>query len=96
VCLAPLLTELLSFSPPQAAKSQSKVGVLLGLPQSSFGLIVGAKGATVMRLRQESGADIFVSRDDSGRIEITGDAESVQQAYESIIEVVESSSRREY
>lgn len=34
--------------------------------------IVGTKGATVSRLRAETGADIFISRDDSNVIELTG------------------------
>ena len=47
-----------------AAKA-SHVGFLTLADRSSFPRIVGAKGATVSRLRTETGADITVGRDDN-------------------------------
>lgn len=47
------------------AEQMSHVGYLTLPDRSSFPRIVGSKGATVARLRQETGADITVSREDS-------------------------------
>ena len=47
------------------AEEMSHVGFLTLPDRSAFPRIVGAKGATVARLRAESQADITVSREDS-------------------------------
>ena len=47
------------------AEKMSHVGFLTLPDRSTFPRIVGAKGANVSRLREESGADITVSRDDN-------------------------------
>ena len=47
------------------AEEMSHVGFLTLPDRSLFPRIVGSKGANVARLRNESGADITVSRDDS-------------------------------
>lgn len=47
------------------AEQMSHVGYLTMPDRSSFPRIVGSKGANVSRLRQETGADITVSREDS-------------------------------
>ena len=47
------------------AEDMTHVGFLTLPDRSMFPRIVGAKGANVARLRNESGADITVSRDDS-------------------------------
>lgn len=47
------------------AEKMSHVGFLTLPDRSSFPRIVGSKGANVARLRNESGADITVSREDS-------------------------------
>lgn len=72
----------------KTAEAASHIGVLAGLPQSAFARIVGTKGATVSRLRAESGTDIFIPRDDSNVVEITGSKEDVEAAKDLIIEIV--------
>ena len=47
------------------AERMSHVGFLTMPDRSSFPRIVGAKGANVARLRNETGADITVSRDNN-------------------------------
>jgi polyribonucleotide nucleotidyltransferase len=70
-----------------AAQAATHVGLLTGLPRSAFPRIIGAKGATISRLRADTGADITVGKDDD-LITITGDAESVEQARDAILEIV--------
>lgn len=71
----------------QAAQAATHVGLLTGLPRSAFPRIIGSKGATISRLRAETGADITVGKDDD-LITITGDEESVGQARDAILEIV--------
>lgn len=47
------------------AERMTHVGFLTLADRSTFPRIVGSKGATVSRLRSETGADITVSREDS-------------------------------
>ncbi|EGO25375.1 hypothetical protein SERLADRAFT_368777 [Serpula lacrymans var. lacrymans S7.9] len=49
----------------EQAKSMSQVGFLTLPDRSTFPRIVGSKGANVTRLRNETGADITVSRENS-------------------------------
>ena len=49
----------------------ASVGLLSGLPRSAFPRIIGSKGATISRLRADTGADINVGKDDD-LITITG------------------------
>lgn len=70
-----------------SAQAATHVGLLTGLPRSAFPRIIGAKGATISRLRADTGADINVGKDDD-LITITGDAESVEQARDAILEIV--------
>ncbi|BEJ11747.1 hypothetical protein CspHIS471_0202070 [Cutaneotrichosporon sp. HIS471] len=69
------------------AQAATHVGLLTGLPRSAFPRVIGAKGATITRLRADTGADITVGKDDD-LITITGDAESVEQARDAILEIV--------
>ncbi|CDZ98263.1 Vigilin [Phaffia rhodozyma] len=71
----------------QSAEQARYVGILAGLPQSSFARIVGSKGTTVSRLRAESGAEIIVGKGDSDIIQIIGDKESILHAKEAIVEI---------
>lgn len=71
----------------QTAAAATHVGLLTGLPRSAFPRIIGSKGATISRLRAETGADITVGKDDD-LITITGDEESVNQAKEAILSIV--------
>ncbi|WRT70206.1 uncharacterized protein IL334_007201 [Kwoniella shivajii] len=71
----------------EKAKSATHVGLLTGLPRSAFPRIIGSKGATISRIRAETGADVQVSKDDD-LITITGDESSVLQAKDSILSIV--------
>ncbi|WVR00176.1 hypothetical protein IAU59_007318 [Kwoniella sp. CBS 9459] len=71
----------------EKAKAATHVGLLTGLPRSAFPRIIGSKGATISRMRAETGADIQVSKDDD-LITITGDETSVLQAKDSILSIV--------
>jgi polyribonucleotide nucleotidyltransferase len=75
-----------------AAAAATHAGLLTGLPRSAFPRIIGAKGATISRLRAETGADITVGKDDD-LITIVGDEESVSQAKDAILEIVSRPSR---
>jgi hypothetical protein len=46
------------------AEKMAFVGFLSGLDKSAFPRIIGTKGANVSRLRDETGADINVSKED--------------------------------
>ena len=52
-------------------ESATHVGLWTGLPRSAFPRIIGSKGATISRLRVETGADIQVGKEDD-LITITG------------------------
>ncbi|KAK4684762.1 hypothetical protein P7C73_g5402, partial [Tremellales sp. Uapishka_1] len=77
------------------AKAATHVGALTGLPRSAFPRIIGTKGATISRLRAETGTDIVVGKDDD-LITITGDEESVLQAKEAILSIVSRSGGQRY
>ncbi|RSH91859.1 hypothetical protein EHS25_009229 [Saitozyma podzolica] len=77
----------------EKAKAATHVGLLTGLPRSAFPRIIGSKGATISRLRVETGADIQVSKDDD-LITITGDEASVNQAKDAILSIVSRSGGR--
>ncbi|KAF5351639.1 hypothetical protein D9756_007548 [Leucocoprinus leucothites] len=68
----------------QSAERMTHVGYLTLLDRSSFPRIVGAKGANVARLRQETGADITVSREDN-TITIIGAENDIEAAKTAII-----------
>ncbi|KAH9949574.1 hypothetical protein B0H21DRAFT_777185 [Amylocystis lapponica] len=66
------------------AEKMSHVGFLTMPDRSSFPRIVGSKGSNVARLRNESGADITVSREDS-TITIIGSETAIEAAKEAIL-----------
>ncbi|KAL4252818.1 K Homology domain-containing protein [Abortiporus biennis] len=75
------------------AKKMSHVGFLTMPDRSSFPRIVGSKGANVARLRNESGADITVSREDT-TIVIVGSEEAIESAKDSILKIASQPSGR--
>lgn len=75
------------------AEKATSVGFLTLPDRSQFPRIVGTKGANVSRLRNETGADILVSRD-SNTIVITGSTSSLELAKESILKMLSTSSYR--
>ncbi|WVQ84623.1 hypothetical protein IAT38_006778 [Cryptococcus sp. DSM 104549] len=76
----------------ERAKAATHIGYLTGLPRSAFPRIIGSKGATISRMRVETGADIQVSKDDD-LITITGDEDSVLQGREAILAIISRPSR---
>ncbi|WWC91688.1 uncharacterized protein L201_006634 [Kwoniella dendrophila CBS 6074] len=78
----------------EKAKSATHVGLLTGVPRSAFPRIIGSKGATISRIRLETGADVQVSKDDD-LITITGDETSVLQAKDSILTIVSRPGRND-
>ncbi|KAK8853234.1 hypothetical protein IAR55_003936 [Kwoniella newhampshirensis] len=78
----------------ERAKSATHVGLLTGLPRSAFPRIIGSKGATISRLRAETGADIQVSKDDD-LISVVGDETSVIQAKDAVLQIVSRPGRSE-
>ncbi|KIK67202.1 hypothetical protein GYMLUDRAFT_37269 [Collybiopsis luxurians FD-317 M1] len=68
------------------AKGMSFVGFLTLPDRSTFPRIVGSKGANVMRLRNETGADITVSRENS-TIVIVGSESDITAAKNAIIKL---------
>ncbi|XAO24488.1 hypothetical protein I312_103289 [Cryptococcus bacillisporus CA1280] len=79
----------------EKAKQATHVGYLTGLPRSAFPRIIGSKGATISRMRLETGADIQVGKEDD-LITITGDEESVLQAKDAILSIVSRPGRERY
>lgn len=77
----------------KAAESASHVGLLTGLPRAAFPRIIGSKGATISRLRAETGTDITVGKEND-LITITGSESSVLAAREAILSVVTRSGSR--
>ncbi|TXT10874.1 hypothetical protein VHUM_02379 [Vanrija humicola] len=75
------------------AESASHVGLLTGLPRAAFPRIIGSKGATISRLRAETGTDINVGKEND-LITITGSESSVLAAKEAILSVVTRSGSR--
>ncbi|ODN73290.1 hypothetical protein L202_07839 [Cryptococcus amylolentus CBS 6039] len=76
----------------EKAKQATHIGYLTGLPRSAFPRIIGSKGATISRIRLETGADVQVGKEDD-LITITGDKESVLQAKDAIVSIVSRPSR---
>ncbi|KAF8894055.1 hypothetical protein BD779DRAFT_1504999 [Infundibulicybe gibba] len=74
------------------AERMSHVGFLTLADRSMFPRIVGAKGANVARLRNETGADITVNRDDN-TIVIIGAESDITAAKDAILRMVSNSSR---
>jgi len=76
----------------KSAEEATHVGFLTLPDRGAFPRIVGSKGATVARLRAETGADITVSRE-TNNITIIGSLEAVETAKEAILNVVNSNPR---
>ncbi|KAG7098781.1 hypothetical protein E1B28_000688 [Marasmius oreades] len=74
------------------AKGMSHVGFLTLPDKSSFPRIVGSKGANVARLRNETGADITVGRDNN-TIVIVGSESDINVAKSAILRLASSSGR---
>ncbi|KAI0930260.1 hypothetical protein AcV5_007021 [Taiwanofungus camphoratus] len=74
------------------AEKMSHIGFLTLPDRSTFPRVVGAKGANVARLRNESGADITVSREDSTII-IVGSENAIESAKEAILKMSASRPR---
>jgi hypothetical protein len=68
------------------AEKMAYIGFLSGLDQSVFPRIIGTKGANISRLRDETGADINVSKDDD-TITITGTQSAIDHAKEEILKI---------
>ncbi|WVN90844.1 uncharacterized protein L203_106087 [Cryptococcus depauperatus CBS 7841] len=79
----------------EKAKQATHVGYLSGLPRTAFPRIIGGKGATISRIRLETGANIQVGKEDD-LITIIGDKESVLQAKEAILTIVSRPNRDRY
>ncbi|OSD06860.1 hypothetical protein PYCCODRAFT_1431051 [Trametes coccinea BRFM310] len=75
------------------AEKMSHVGFLTLPDRSMFPRIVGAKGSNVARLRNESGADITVNRDDN-TIVIVGSETAIETAKEAILKMTTNSGGR--
>lgn len=74
------------------AAAMTCVGFLTLPDRSAFPRIVGSKGSNVARLRNETGADITVGRDNSTII-IIGSKSAVDAAKEAILKQISSSGR---
>ncbi|CUA66866.1 Vigilin 1 [Rhizoctonia solani] len=74
------------------AQSASHVGFLTLADRSAFPRIVGTKGASVARLRNETGAEITVGRDDN-TIVIIGSESVIEHAKSKILDIVNNSAR---
>ncbi|CDO77315.1 hypothetical protein BN946_scf184775.g5 [Trametes cinnabarina] len=72
------------------AEKMTHVGFLTLPDRSMFPRIVGAKGSNVARLRNESGADITVNRDDN-TIVIVGSETAIETAKEAILNMTANS-----
>ncbi|KAF5393250.1 hypothetical protein D9757_000766 [Collybiopsis confluens] len=77
------------------AKGMSEVGFLTLPDRSTFPRIVGSKGANVMRLRNETGADITVSRENS-TIVIVGSESDIVGAKNAIIKLASGGRQRQH
>ncbi|KIK09901.1 hypothetical protein K443DRAFT_671215 [Laccaria amethystina LaAM-08-1] len=75
-----------------SAERMSHVGFLTLPDRSSFPRIVGSKGANVARLRNETGADITVSRENN-TIVIIGAEGEIKAAKEAIIRMASNGNR---
>jgi len=76
----------------EQAASMSHVGFLTLSDRSSFPRIVGSKGANVARLRNETGADITVSRENN-TIVIIGTETNIVAAKDAIIRMASNTGR---
>ncbi|KAH7925953.1 hypothetical protein BV22DRAFT_1064054 [Leucogyrophana mollusca] len=76
----------------EQAENMSHVGFLTLPDRSAFPRIVGSKGANVARLRNETGADITVSRENS-TIVIIGSESAVESAKDAILKQASSVAR---
>ncbi|CAE6410521.1 unnamed protein product [Rhizoctonia solani] len=74
------------------AQSASHVGFLTLADRSAFPRIVGTKGASVARLRNETGAEITVGREDN-TIVIIGSESVIEHAKSKILDIVNNSTR---
>jgi hypothetical protein len=74
------------------AGRMSHVGFLTTPDRSAFPRIVGAKGSNVSRLRNETGADIIVSRENS-TIVIIGSESEILSAKDAIMRMISNSGR---
>jgi len=74
------------------AARMSHVGFLTLPDRSSFPRIVGSKGSNVARLRNETGADITVSRE-TNTIVIIGAEQDILAAKDAIINMTSNNSR---
>ncbi|KAG2015753.1 SCP160 protein [Coprinopsis cinerea AmutBmut pab1-1] len=83
--------KLLSQAIENAAK-KTHVGFLTLADRSSFPRIVGTKGANVARLRDESGADITVGRENN-TIVIVGSETEINDAKTAILKLASNSGR---
>jgi rRNA processing protein Krr1/Pno1 len=77
------------------AKGMAFVGFLTLPDRSAFPRIVGSKGANVIRLRNETGADITVSRENS-TIVIVGSENDIIAAKNAIIKLASGGRRRQH
>ncbi|KZO98979.1 hypothetical protein CALVIDRAFT_535076 [Calocera viscosa TUFC12733] len=77
------------------AATYTHVGFLSLPDRSMFPRIVGSKGSTITRLREETGANIDVGRDNN-TIMITGSESSITKAKEAIEKILEGGRGREY
>ncbi|KAF8578707.1 SCP160 protein [Ramaria rubella] len=75
------------------AEKASHVGFLILPDRSVFPRIVGSKGANVARLRQETGAEITVGREDN-LITILGSEPAIQAAKDALLQIAEAKNRR--
>ncbi|KAG0706160.1 hypothetical protein DFH29DRAFT_904030 [Suillus ampliporus] len=76
----------------EQAAAMTSVGFLTLADRSAFPRIVGSKGSNVARLRNETGADITVGRDNN-TIVIIGSESAVDAAKEAILKQTSSSGR---
>jgi len=76
----------------QHAEQMSHVGYLTLPDRTSFPRIVGSKGANVARLRQDTGADITVSREDT-TITIIGSETDIEAAKNAIVKLASTPGR---
>ncbi|CCO27093.1 hypothetical protein BN14_01127 [Rhizoctonia solani AG-1 IB] len=74
------------------AQGASHVGFLTLADRSAFPRIVGTKGANVSRLRNETGAEITVGREDN-IIVIVGSESVIEHAKSKILDIVNNSNR---
>ncbi|EJU04322.1 hypothetical protein DACRYDRAFT_20891 [Dacryopinax primogenitus] len=77
------------------AATYTHIGFLTLPNRTMFPRIVGSKGSTITRLREETGANIDVGRDNN-TIMITGSEDSINRAKEVIEKILEGGRGRDY